>query len=528
MNTYCAVTTFSKKGWEEYGRVFLQTYLEFWPQSVPLYIGWEGDDWPKEYPVDRVTWFNLDESSERRRFLDGDKGDDVKDYRLCAKRFSHKVFALGMANEIVPKESSITWLDADIETEKPVTREFLDSVAPAGFAGAYLGRKDWNHSECGFVVYHDRDIIKEFVRIYDSGEIFSFNEWHDSYIFDQIKDGFGWWYNISEGVPGMHVWDDCPLGEVMNHKKGPMRKAGKKVTDPGYASLKEMDKSVGNIGDEKLLIKTKNCVDDKQIQANINYAVTMADNYLPQCSMDMDAVCIMVSAGPSLKGQIEHIREMAAKPNHYVVAVKHALNTLIEAGIKPWACILLDPRNHVGDFIPEDEDGIKYFVASMCHPSTFDKLKEKEYWVYHACVGAGEDETLRARVGKSHFMVSGGCSTAMRGLSVMHLLGFRRFRLFAYDCCFFEPQDEGAVDKYGNQLYFEMDIGGKKFWTDAEKVAQAQDFQGIIEQMTELDFEVYGPGMIPHIFNQKRALLPNFKDGLIGRQTTGDMATGTK
>jgi hypothetical protein len=508
---YETVTTFSKKGWEEYGKTFLDSYVKFW--SFKIHVYWEGKDHPDGYPKDKVCWHDLSKDTDRRSFLETYADKTSKDYRFNATRFCHKVYAFTDPKRKAKQSTKHwVWLDADVETTAPVSKQFLDSVCPAGFSGSYLGRKDWHHSELGFLSVHKSawSYLKHIRQEYNSGKIFEYDEWHDSYIFDQIKDEHGWWYNISEGVPGMHVWDDCPLGEVMIHKKGPLRKVGENSDAPGYQSTKE---SVGTVGDSQMLVKTKNCVEDQQIQANIQYSATVGEKYLPMCELAPEAVCVLVSAGPSLEEQLPLIKELSEKPNHYVVAVKHAISLLEGAGIPVWACILLDPRPHVADFVDDSTDeSTRFFVASMCHPSTFDKLAKREYYIYHAHVGAGEQEVLADRLGKETFMISGGCSTATRGIGVMRLLGFRQFKLFSYDFCYFEEPDMEELDKYGNQKNFEIEISGRKFWADAEKIAQAQDFQTIMTSMEDMHFEVFGPGVAPHMFNTERKLLPKFTD----------------
>lgn len=511
---YEVITTMSQKNWDQYGKDFLDSYVKFW--EVPIHVYWEGNDHPKGYSK-QVCWHNLEKDVDRAAFLETYADKHSQDYRFNATKFCHKVFAFTDSKRRAKGVDYWIWLDADVESLAEVSNETLDSFCVEGFSGTYLGRKDWHHSELGFLAVHKSawGLLERLREIYTSGELFSFKEWHDSYIFDQIKDEFGWWYNLSQDIPGMHVWDDCPLGSYMAHKKGPLRKKGIKPSQNGYASSKEA--GVGTVGGDELLIKTKNCVPDENIRANIHYSSTFEIPELPQCDLSLDAVCIMVSAGPSLESQLPHIKELAAKPNHYVVAVKHALLDLKEAGIPVWACVLLDPRPHVADFVPEGKDDTMYFVASMCHPTVFDKLSQKVYYKYHAHVGAGENEVLANRLGPETFMISGGCSTAMRGLGVMRLLGFRRFRLFAYDFCFYEEKDDSELDKYGNQKYFEIDIAGRKFWVDAEKVAQAQDFQTVMDAFEDMEIEVYGPGVAPHMFNQDRKILPKFTDVLDGR-----------
>lgn len=519
MTKYGVVTTFSKKGYEEYGKKFLGSFIQHWDTTLHVY--WEGDDFPNIHP--QIVWHNLNADKDRKKFLESGLADDPKDYRRQAKRFSHKIFALTDPERLKLDVDTWIWLDADVETVAGVDEAFLAAVCPNGFVGSYLGRKDWNHSECGFVSYSAREgrlFLAELRRWYVSGRVYDFPETHDSYIFDRLREELGgWWYNISEGVPGMHVWDDCPLGTKMKHRKGPLRKQGASAGLPaGYGSDKEARKAakqtVAKLGGQPLLVKTKNCVPDERIQANVHYSSTLQDKWIQQCDMDFESVIVFCSGGPSLKDHLEDVRSLAAKPKHLVVCVKTAHDELIEAGIIPFGCVLLDPRAHVQDFIENPHPDVIYFTASMCHPTTWDKLLETKSKIfgYHAMVGAGEDNVLKSRFEKGAMMLGGGCSAAMRGVSVLHALGFRRFRLYGYDCCFLEQPDMSAKTDKGEPKFLEVEVIGKKFWTDPEKIAQCQDFLKMMEQNPEIQMEVFGPGIVPFIWNSKKRILPRFLD----------------
>lgn len=539
---YAAVTTFSPHGYEQYGRRFLESYVKHWPKDVPIYVYHEGHtveafvsgnpscglpsissngyDPKNEFLTDpRIHWINLSDDKDRAAFM-GRHKDDSKDYRFQIVRFAHKIWALTDPNRIetVDTENWI-WLDADIETLDTVDEEFLSNVCPAGFRGSYLGRVDWHHSECGFVSY-SRDhggiaFLSELREIYKSDKILEFDEHHDSFIFDKIKKG--WWYNISDGVRGMHVFDDSILGKKMKHYKGPLRKAGKIKGDGNYLSKAEKaelkDKYADVlIGKQPLIVKTKNCVKDKNISANIHYFATLVDRYIVECEPN-DGVIIFCSGGPSLKNYLQEIKKLRRRKNHYVICVKSAHDYLIENNVIPYACILLDPRPHVVDFIETPHPEVNYLVASMVHPVAIDQLLKKnaKVWGYHAMVGAGEDEVIKMRCGGRSFMLAGGCSTAMRGVSVLYNLGFRKYRLYGYDLCYEGDVDMTAKDDKGRDKYFEVEVLGRKFITDAEKVAQAQDFSQMMKEKS-IQMEVFGPGLVPHIWNTKRKILPRFED----------------
>ena len=93
------------------------------------------------------------------------------------------------------------------------------------------------YSECGFVGYNTKHVNNAyFVNImqslYDSGDLFSLKEWHDSFIYDVVRKSMEEASlirstNISAHLCGgvMHPFVNSVLGEYMDHLKGPKRKA---------------------------------------------------------------------------------------------------------------------------------------------------------------------------------------------------------------------------------------------------------------------------------------------------------------
>jgi len=238
-----------------------------------------------------------------------------------------------------------------------------------------------------------------------------------------------------------------------------------------------------------LVVKTKNCVPDEMIQENIAFALASGLPLLEVCRQHSERA-VLVSAGPSVKDQLDEIRSTKGK----IVCVKHAHDLLIENGIIPWACVLLDPRPHVQDFIENPHPDVTYIVASMCHRSTLERLIERKAKVvlYHAMVGAGENKII-----KEGFFVGGGSCAATRGIAVLHVLGFRKMVLYGYDSCYPEKPTGPRED------YQKVSVMGRSFWTDMELVAQAQDFEKLLQQGF-VDLTVKGDGMISHIWKKRR------------------------
>lgn len=267
-------------------------------------------------------------------------------------------------------------------------------------------------------------------------------------------------------------------------------------------------------GKVNLVIKTKNCVPDEEIKSNISYAVSKIGKWIPICSPHNE-IAVFCSGGPKLGDDLEDIREWDER-GAKIFCVKHSHDLLIENNIIPFGCMLLDPRSHVQDFIENPHPNILYFTASMCHPTTLDRLIEREanIWGYHALVGASEDKVIpKLRPdGTPHFMIGGGSTSAVRGISVLHTIGFRKFFLYGYDSCYWGPVDMNEKTKTGAQKYFNVEVMGRKFITDAELLAQAQDFEKLLKVPQEIEMNVKGDGIIKHIWESTRQTKPAFQD----------------
>lgn len=208
---YAFCTSFSPQGYELYGKRFLEGFLRY--SNFPIYVYHENSEPDLKGPI----YKNLFQQNELMEFLK-DCPPDGMNYRFQANRFARKVFAVTNTKEA----DWWIWIDADVEVFGPINEAFLDKVCPDGYDGSYIGRRDWHHSECGFVGYRGEETLKRLRRVYTSGELFALDEWHDSFVFDCVRTGK--WFDIAHNIGGMHPWPDTALGSVMTHFKGPRAK----------------------------------------------------------------------------------------------------------------------------------------------------------------------------------------------------------------------------------------------------------------------------------------------------------------
>jgi hypothetical protein len=509
--TIAVITTFPNDCWEVYAKQMLQSFVQYWPKDIPLMVELDDDLLAgdvqnilnREGDAVAVGW-----NKDHKEFVERNKGrDDPKNYRKQAVRFCHKVFAIHRAAQsIIDAKNNneggpryLIWLDADVITTKPVSMDDIKACLPKeGDAVSYMGRTDWDHSECGWLAFDLENsgdlVIQNAFNTYVSDAVLKLNQWHDSWVFDQLREQFrgnqvGNWTNLTESAKGMDVWPQSPMGKWSTHYKGPQAKAN-------LANQKKPNMQ------SNIVIQTKNAIPHEEIRSNIATNQVLISNWIRPCKKT-DEEIVVVSAGPML------IAEDVRKEKGRIVAVKHALEPLKKAGITPWACILLDPRPHVADFVTDPDPNVLWFVASQVDPKVTRKLLSAgcTVWGYHASVGA--DEQLLTKK-QEHAIISGGSATATRGLFLLSHLGFRNMRLYGYDLCYPEKPNLNEQDDRGQPKYLEMSVGfthplysqRRCFWSEPQLIAQFEEINDIIKT-DKFKITAWGNGIVPFIIKAK-------------------------
>ena len=522
------VTTFPGNMFEVHAKSALLSFWQCWPNEVPIYICLDEDKQSAEIakwiiqerqsiPSNPTYVTNRYEPDHAKFVQDHQEHESAKDYRKQPVRFCHKVYAMDRAADD-ENIKYLIWYDADIITFNHITMDNLKAWLPEGKVVSYLGRKDWNVPETGFMIFDlesgGREFIRQMTAIYNSGEIMNYPEHTDAYVFAQV---LAEWNKVN----GRDVFEASPLGKFMAHYKG-QRKfdvakdfavvPGDKIatTEPGvkngyYGSKDNTTQMHGNRYDvQNINIQTRNCVDNSIICANVRANIHLIKNWVPICAENGEEV-VICSAGPSLNpADIRPFYDRGVK----VFAVKHALERLMEDGIVPYGCILLDPRSHVADFVKYPNRDVKYFVASMVDPTVTEHLLKNgcQVYGYHALVGAEEqNEIPPGAIG-----IVGGSATATRGISLLETMGFREMHLFGYDCCYLKKPDLQEKKENGRLKFEEVTLavnthGGKQdvrtVWTEGQFMAQFQEMMRIYLPNKNIKFHTYGYGLIPWLHN---------------------------
>jgi hypothetical protein len=236
--TFEVVTSMSQSYYDKIGNVMLNSWIEKWPEDVKLRVYTEDGLKLPQHPKYEV-YDVFKEEPELRKFVERHKDrpdqQNPKELHLGAVRFSYKTFSI--INACLNKVADyVIWLDADTLTHTDVTIDFLESIVDDNKYLTYLGREN-NYSECGFVIYNTNHpcndaFMSRWKMEYTHDGVFSYPQWHDSYVFDQIRKLFESDKLISNinltpwGKDYDHVFINSVLGEYMDHMKGPRKDTG--------------------------------------------------------------------------------------------------------------------------------------------------------------------------------------------------------------------------------------------------------------------------------------------------------------
>jgi SAM-dependent methyltransferase len=234
----------------------------------------------------------------------------------------------------------------------------------------------------------------------------------------------------------------------------------------------------------------------EQVRENVRQNIKKGfQQVVPHPTNDVEVM--LVGGGPSLKRDIEKVRELRDQ-GVKLICMNNAYDFCMKHGITPSAYIQVDAREFNNRFVEKVIPECKYFIASQCHPSMFDKLPKEQTFIWHT--SAEDVNDVLAEEYKNWYPVPGGSTVLLRALPLFRMLGFKRFHILGCDSCL----EEGAHHAYeqkenDNQVVVSVRIGEKVFFCHPWMVSQAQEFIDLIGCMGDvMELEIYG-GMLHQI-----------------------------
>lgn len=237
----------------------------------------------------------------------------------------------------------------------------------------------------------------------------------------------------------------------------------------------------------------------------------------------------IVSAGPSMEKYIEQNPELKDENralwinrDDKIWCVKHSIQRLVDIGVTPDYCVLLDGR----DVEKESTHGVRrmslienapkstvFFVASMSNPIYTKYLLDKGYEVvgWHALT-----QEVKEFGNQIKYAISGGTCAAVRSLGIVHTLGFRKSIMYGVDSSL-EGKPDVLPDKF-MEVYVGND-GNKQgpIYTTGELIAQAQDIERLIQdETTDISVDIKCDGLMDSIFKkvENKTIKVDYRKGL--------------
>lgn len=204
-----------------------------------------------------------------------------------------------------------------------------------------------------------------------------------------------------------------------------------------------------------------------------------------------DGVLSIAASGPSLA---ETYGAMTGR----IAALNGSHDYLIGKGVIPFWCAFVDPQEVVAHlFTPRDD--VLYFVASMCHPAVFDKLKGHHVVLWHASWPDGTERGPLDRRDGEWLTVGGGSTIGLRWIALGYALGYRRFHLHGMDASYTDKAHAGDEHSIVSSYLF------KGYRTSPQMASQVNEMFTMYEgRAGEIEIEVFGDGLLQSCWREYR------------------------
>lgn len=253
------------------------------------------------------------------------------------------------------------------------------------------------------------------------------------------------------------------------------------------------------------------------VVAQVQAAIRRGHPQVWRCPQKPERVCL-VGGGPSLAATFDELRELVFAGAH-LVTVNGAYQYCLDRNLKPNAQIVLDARAANARFVSPNVPNCRYYLASQCHPATWDAVEGRPFvGIFHS---VSDDETdpivpiLNAYYLGRWQGVGGGTTVTTRAIGLLRMLGYLRFDLFGVDSCWMGAehhaytQPENAHDK---RLLVRAESPddptvAREFQCAPWHIKQVEDVLAFIRMAGHLfALNVHGDGLIAYLLRESAAL----------------------
>lgn len=215
-------------------------------------------------------------------------------------------------------------------------------------------------------------------------------------------------------------------------------------------------------------------------------------------------VAILACYGPSLKYTLPKLKMLTAEKDADVFTVSGAHDFLISNGIVPYAHCDIDGREHKAQLMNNPHRDVKYWMASVCHPTYFDKLEGYDVSIFHI-LNTQETEKWVNENDPGSWLLAGGVTVGNRMLGLLYHMGYREVHVFGMDCSKDHEGNRHAGHHTGKpQRDMRVLCGNVWFDTTAQMVNAARDMLELISELKGIDYDVtfYGDGLLQKMISE--------------------------
>ncbi len=221
---------------------------------------------------------------------------------------------------------------------------------------------------------------------------------------------------------------------------------------------------------------------------NMRYAATLGLPTLKRRPLPRLGRAIIIGGAPSVRDNLDYIKELANDPLNEVFAVNWSHTWLLKNGIVPNHCVFFEIDPEPDSVLLQPHKDITYYICCHCHGKTFDTLKNSKCVLWHTYPNSDLEKDVREEIFPDTEMVGGGIGTFTRTLTVALFLGFRHLDLFGCDSSFPDKSETTHVKGYetvydpevdGVWVYAKNDMTGevRRFRTTGALALQHEEFK---------------------------------------------------
>lgn len=176
------------------------------------------------------------------------------------------------------------------------------------------------------------------------------------------------------------------------------------------------------------------------IRASVNYEYPIVG---PQPTKEGSA--IFVAGGPTALEYLPEIKRRR-EAGEYVFTSNQTHDWLVENGIIPNACLILDPKEEMKDAVKLVQPDTAYMIAACANPKVWEEMGKRGARMLKLMVAYGmkdeEDMKVMNEVYPNitaKYYLPGGTMTPLRAMPLAAMLGYKKIELYGFDSCY--PSD---------------------------------------------------------------------------------------